>query len=229
MKLLNPHLPELTLREACRFWLPPEVVLEVALIWEYPEARKFFSNVTSQGLIPFRRSGTARTNPKLYNLHGALMIRVMWDMTRRGRSYEYSRVAAVEVANSLGAAITGFKTYYDFVDAGPWRLLLVRQGPAITSISAKTLPAEEFTLASVSDFAWPMCEVMPIHGMIQKAINQYADRWAEINEQGRQSRPHQDDDRQPNPNAAMRPIPSMEPAVTPDRRDDGLSLDGDTP
>lgn len=179
MRFSNPDLPRLTVREADRFRLTPESVIHVAGLGDYyPEARKFFGNVTDRGLIPFRRFADKRTSPKHYNLAGAIMARVMWDMVRRDRPYEYSRVAATEVARNLPSAVTDFETYHDFVAAEPWRIVLVRQGPSAREMQAKTVNVSDFSFATIDEYAWPFCEFIPVHGIFRTTLLKYADWWA---------------------------------------------------
>jgi hypothetical protein len=48
--------------------------------------------------IPFKKSGTARTSRRLYSLISAIQVRVMWEITRSGRTYDF----AAPVANEVG-------------------------------------------------------------------------------------------------------------------------------
>lgn len=66
------------------------------------ESRKRLSNISSRdGLIPFEKSGTAKTSPNLYSVKSALMFRCIDDLTGHKGSQRTFAYAA-EVAQSVG-------------------------------------------------------------------------------------------------------------------------------
>ena len=178
------NLPSLTVYEAQRFWMTPDTVLAAALLHRSPEARKFFANVTNRGLIPFRRFDNKRTSPRHYNLAAPIMARLMWEMVRRGRTYEFAAVGARDAATALFDAVADFDTIGDFASAFPWKVIFVSQASPLASAIAKTMSAPEVTAEAIADFAWFTCEAIPIHGLIYQTLNSYAGVWHSARDKG---------------------------------------------
>lgn len=100
---ISLYTPDLTAEEAERYWMTPVEVCRLAAIGEAsdPKVKKLLNTLSDRGHVPFVKSGTAKTAPRLYSLVSAAMLRVIHDITRDGRTYKYAQ----PVANSVRAAI----------------------------------------------------------------------------------------------------------------------------
>lgn len=96
-------MPDLTGEEAQRFWMTPVQVCQLAAVGDVtdPKVKKLLNTLSDRGHVPFEKSGEAKTAPRLYSLVSAAMLRVIFDITRDGRTYKYSQPAADAVGNTL--------------------------------------------------------------------------------------------------------------------------------
>src|SRR3954469_14809327 len=112
------YLPDLTVAEVDRCWMPPIDVCDLAAIGDLdrPEVRRFVNNVSDRGYIPFEKSGTSQTSPRHYSCISAIMLRTMREIVCSGRTYEFAALIAAHVADVARKMIETFHTL-DEIDA----------------------------------------------------------------------------------------------------------------
>lgn len=100
---ISSYTPDLTKKEAERFWMTPVEVCRLSSIGEStdPKVKKLLNTLSDRGHVPFVKPGEARTSPRLYSLVSAAMLRVIFDITRDGRTYKYSQPVADSVRNTI--------------------------------------------------------------------------------------------------------------------------------
>lgn len=110
------YVPDLTAKEAERFWLTPVELCRLATVdaWDEPRLKKLLNTLSDREHVPFVKSGTAKTAARLYSLKSAAMLRVFWDVTRDGRTYVYSEPVAMAVAAELLRAVQEFRFVSDY-------------------------------------------------------------------------------------------------------------------
>lgn len=101
------YTPELTIQEAKRFWMTAEQICDLSAIGDSrdPKIKKLLNTLSDRGHVPFVKSGTAKTSPRLYSLVSAAMLRVIYEITRDGRTYNYAQPVADMVRDQMIAAI----------------------------------------------------------------------------------------------------------------------------
>lgn len=99
---IAPEFPDLTVKEAERCFMTPRQAWELAVRGDLAldDGPRFLNNVSDGGFVPFEKSGTARTNRRLYSAVSAVQLRAMWEITRSGRTYEFAAPIAKEVARA---------------------------------------------------------------------------------------------------------------------------------
>src|SRR5690348_16886819 len=97
---IAPYTPKLTIAEADRCWMHPIDVCALAAVGDAdkPDVRRFLSNISDRGHIPFEKSGEAKTKPRLYSCVSAIMLRAMREITGSGRPYEFAAPIAAHIA-----------------------------------------------------------------------------------------------------------------------------------
>ncbi len=96
--------------------------LAVRSYFELNEGPRFLNNVSDGGFVPFEKSGTARTSPRLYSAISAVELRTMWEITRSGRTYEFAAPIAKEVGRIARQVIDRSRDL-DAVDEGDWLII----------------------------------------------------------------------------------------------------------
>lgn len=125
---LARYVPKLTLSELNRKHIPPAELCDLAMVGlggerSAREARKFLSNISDRGFIPFEKSGPSKTAAKLYSLKAAIFLRCMDDLTggENKRTYDYAAPIADAVANLADDLVQQFKSVADLDAEGfPW-------------------------------------------------------------------------------------------------------------
>jgi hypothetical protein len=97
------YTPNLTQTEVERFWMTPVEVCRLAAVGEEsnPKVKKMLNTLSDRGHIPFVKSGTAKTSPRLYSLASAAMLRTIFEITRDGRAYVYAVPVAEAIRKTL--------------------------------------------------------------------------------------------------------------------------------
>lgn len=97
------YTPDLTSEEAERFWMTPVEVCDLAAIGEAsdPKVKKLLNTLSDRGHVPFKKSGEARTAPRLYSLVSAAMLRTIYEVIQDGRTYRYAQPVADAVRKTL--------------------------------------------------------------------------------------------------------------------------------
>jgi len=101
--ILASYVPDLTPEEAERFWMTPVEVCRLAAVGEAddPGIKKMLNTLSDRGHVPFVKSGTAKTSPRLYSLVSAAMLRTIAEIIEDGRTYRYAESVAQEVGRKL--------------------------------------------------------------------------------------------------------------------------------
>ena len=118
---IDSHLPELTVAQAEHCFMLPADVLKLAVGGDADrkESRQFLNNISDRQFVPFWKSGTAKTSPRLYSAIGAVMLRAMWEITRSGRTYEFAAPIAQKTGLVAREMIDQSRDI-DAVDEGDW-------------------------------------------------------------------------------------------------------------
>ncbi|WP_299627366.1 hypothetical protein [uncultured Tateyamaria sp.] len=113
---ISLYTPDLSAAEAERFWMTPVEVCRLAAIGEAsdPKVKKLLNTLSDRGHVPFVKSGKAKTAPRLYSLVSAAMLRVIFDITRDGRTYKYAQPVADAVRNTMLKCVDELSDLSDF-------------------------------------------------------------------------------------------------------------------
>lgn len=110
------YTPDLTSEEAERCWMTPVEVCRLAAVGEHadPKVKKMLNTLSDRGHVPFVKSGTARTAPRLYSLVSAAMLRTIFEIVQDGRTYRYAQPVADAIRKTICKAADGFPDLMDF-------------------------------------------------------------------------------------------------------------------
>ncbi len=171
---ISLYTPELTCDEAERFWMTPKQVCQLAAIGEAsdPKVKKLLNTLSDRGHVPFVKSGEAKTAPRLYSLVSAAMLRVIFDITRDGRTYKYAQPIADEVRKTLLGGIQEYSDLADFdLENSHKRLLFAdikdNGTPRIVSWRESSAEGEIFMANSLYNAGY----------LIFRILGVYADYW----------------------------------------------------
>ncbi len=180
MKIAS-NLPELTVEQAEHCFMSPADVLELAVGGDADrkESRQFLNNISDRQFILFRKSGTAKTNPRFYSAISAVMLRAMWEITRSGRTYEFAGPIARR-AGWLTKRLIGELNDIGDIDDNDWFILygtnLSGEPTNITEIRRIDFTPEK--VAAGYDVG-----LLLAGSIIKNVLQGYADHW----ERNRQS------------------------------------------
>jgi len=91
--------------------MTPVEVCRLAAVGEHtePKVKKLLNTLSDRRHVPFVKSGTARTAPRLYSLVSAAMLRTIYEIVKDGRTYRYAQ----PVAEMVGARIVEIASTFD--------------------------------------------------------------------------------------------------------------------
>ena len=117
--IIASYTPDLTQEEAERFWMTPVEVCHLAAIGDANDTgiKRLLNTLSDREHLPFVKSGTAKTSPRLYSLVSAAMLRTYAEVIEDGRTYKYAEPVAREVGRKLAWAAKTLRDLDDF-DAG---------------------------------------------------------------------------------------------------------------
>lgn len=175
MKLAS-YLPSLTSAEVTRCWMTPVEVCDLAAIGDprQDQVRRFLNNVSDRGYVPFEKSGTGRTAPRLYSLQSAVMLRALREITASGRTYEFAAPIAAQ-AGDLLVELVARASAYDDVDENDWLICYSSNWHGVAS-DIRLIRADDFTPAVVAihfDVG-----VLAAGSLLWNALHNYKDCWA---------------------------------------------------
>ena len=173
------YTPKLTIAEADRCWMLPIDVCALAAIGdaEKPDVRRFLSNISDRGHIPFEKSGEAKTKPRLYSCISAIILRTMREITDSGRSYEFAAPIAEHVGNLVRGLIRDCASL-DELDTGDPDWIVIYQARWNGSAhKIKTIRSADFRPAIFVGGSYDH-GVFLAGDVIWNALRHYADYWA---------------------------------------------------
>jgi hypothetical protein len=171
---ISQHTPNLTSKEAERFWMTPVEVCEMAAVGDAsdPKVKRLLNTLSDRGHVPFIKSGEAKTSPRLYSLVSAAMLRVIFEITRDGRTYKYAQPVAEAVRKTMLQVLDTMSELDDF-DLHYGSSRLVFQGMRGDG-SPSTVKWAQGEVSGNFNFSY---SVLDGGYMIYRILGLYADPW----------------------------------------------------
>jgi hypothetical protein len=176
---LATYIPELTVAEADRCWMPPfELCLLAGMDKDTPEMRRFLNNISDRGYIPFVKSGPSRTSPRVYSCISAIMMRAITGITASGRTYEFAAPIARHVADLARDMIRRFNTLDMLDKAEPDWLVVYEADHNGFATRIRTVDSEALLLGTFRQGRSYDQGVLLAGDLIAGVLRHYPDHWA---------------------------------------------------
>ncbi len=174
MKLAR-HLPDLTVDELNRYWLNPIQVCDLAAIGQHrdPKVRRFLGNVSDAKMLPFRKSGPAKTAPRLYSLKSATMLRTMREVSASGRGYEFAGAIADKVATIMTDMVESVSHHDQVREQDQWLIVYAALWNGSFAFF-ELVKRRDFSISYLKAYD---SSVFDAGALIQEALNAYIGAW----------------------------------------------------